>query len=36
MDELGLQQMRLSPACLIFFIKLKTENQLIRFEVASA
>jgi len=24
-----------SPACLNFFVKLKTENQLIRFEVAS-
>jgi len=24
-----------STACLIFFVKLKTENQLIRFEVAS-
>jgi len=24
-----------SHACLIFFVKLKTENQLIRFEVAS-
>ena len=25
----------LSPACLIIFVKLKTENQLIRLEVAS-
>jgi len=24
-----------SPACLIFFVKLKTENQLIRLEAAS-
>jgi len=24
-----------SPACLTFFVKLKTENQLIRFEEAS-
>jgi len=23
------------PACLIFFVKLKTENQLIRFEATS-
>jgi len=24
-----------SPACLIFFVKLKTKNQFIRFEAAS-
>jgi len=24
-----------SPACLTFFVRLKTENQLIRFEMAS-